>query len=187
MLSQSDLQSYLKRVGLATTGPVQAPGLQPQGPTLNLLRQIQKHQLLSIPYENLSLHWRPVHTTDTTIPGPSFVSPPFDLSNESLVQKLILHCRGGYCLELNCLLGAALQALGFSVVRVTARIVCGFEVLSERLASERAGALTEDQIRETETFSSDESGWETHQMLLVSLLPTNGSDREEYLVDVGLA
>ncbi|KAI8606587.1 hypothetical protein EDD21DRAFT_360654 [Dissophora ornata] len=104
------------------------------------------------------------------------------------MRKLVVQRRGGYCLELNSLLGEALEVLGFSVERATAKIVRGSSLLSKQLAREKNSDLNESDIHELEVFPHDESGWETHQMLLVGVPASSESVRyEKYLVDAGLA
>jgi len=107
---------------------------------LGLLKKIQALQLTSIPYENLSLHWRPIQQAsfdservvgDAQATPPTFSSPPFSLSASALFQKLVLARRGGYCLELNLL-----QALGFKTVNVSVKVVFNYDQISERLQRE---------------------------------------------------
>jgi len=47
---------------------------------------------------------------------------PVDVSLEAVIDKVLGRGRGGYCFELNGLLGAALQAAGFSAERRLARV-----------------------------------------------------------------
>lgn len=199
MLTQEQLLLYFQRIGFDYQ-PV-----QPTGPSLQLLRQIQARQLTSIPYETLSLHWRPIvpqnDPSDYNQSGkkkPKFLSPPFGLSTEDLFQKLVIGRRGGYCLELNILLGEALKALGFEVVHAKAKVVFDYDRISERLKKEASeGGVSKEEVRELESFDGvDASGWETHQMLLVGIpsspSPSLSPDstptvKKRYLVDVGLA
>ncbi|KAF9085383.1 N-terminal acetyltransferase [Mortierella sp. AD031] len=208
MLSHEQLTAYLKRIGFPPEGQ---EALLANGPSLELLQKIQALQLTSIPYENLSLHWRPIQVdlskgtptvaetvTETNTASaddaqaerhqqkPTFLSPPFGLSSEALFHKLVVRCRGEYCLELNSLLGEALQALGFEVVRTKAQIVIEFDRLSERLEREAEGTLSDQDIHTLESFAPA-AGWETHQMLLVRIPGTLSLVKQQYLVDVGLA
>ncbi|KAF9361841.1 N-terminal acetyltransferase [Mortierella sp. AD094] len=209
MLSEKELLLYLERIGYFSQRNGDQDFLQSlrsKGPSLDLLKEVQERQLLTIPYENLSLHWRPLrmdglnsdedHESEPLSSSPRFLSPPCGLSKENLVKKLVLQKRGGYCLELNCLLGEALEALGFSVQRVTAKIICEFDLLSERLAQEKSNALSEEDVQKMEVFQQNDDGWETHQMLLVKLesIKRDSESNEVmdlnsqgYLVDVGLA
>ena len=91
-----DLDAYLARVGHA--GPCRAD--------LATLTSLHALQPAAIPFENLDpLLGRPV---------------PLDLP--SLQAKLVRDRRGGYCFELNGLLATALEAVGFSVTRLAARV-----------------------------------------------------------------
>ncbi|KAG0048748.1 N-terminal acetyltransferase [Gryganskiella cystojenkinii] len=209
MLSQEQLANYFERIGFVSKGQT---GNLP--PTLKLLKKIQGLQLNSIPYENLSLHWRPIQQTSDSAQTSNGVAadvhvlrtPPEDfssassLSPQALFQKLVLNRRGGYCLELNLLLGSVLQALGFEVVKVKAKIVFDFDRIAERLQREREAVsvdvegdndrgLIMQEVREWESFDvrnrATQDEWETYQMLIVKAPGSEGKKR--WLVDVGLA
>ncbi len=92
-----DLDSYLLRVG--HSGPRQ--------PSLELLSAICARQPAHIPYENID---------------PLLGTPP-SLDPAVLNKKLLQARRGGYCFELNLLLKLALEALGFEVTALAARVV----------------------------------------------------------------
>lgn len=91
-----DLDAYLARIG--HSGPRRAD--------LPTLRAIHGLQPAAIPFENLD----------------PLLGRPVALDLASLQAKLVGARRGGYCYELNTLLAAALEALGFSVVRLGARV-----------------------------------------------------------------
>jgi len=75
-------------------------------PTLAVLRGLHIHHPKTIPFENLNpLLGLPVH-----------------LDTASLQQKLIHSRRGGYCYEQNLLLKHALEAIGFNVTGLAARV-----------------------------------------------------------------
>ena len=97
-----DLKQYLERIGLEL--PVASEQAQ--------LAALQRGQLMAIPFEN----------TD-----PLLGRLP-DLSPEGTWRKTVLHRRGGYCLELNGLLGRALGILGFRFVSVLGRVRMGAAV-----------------------------------------------------------
>jgi len=90
-----DLTAYLARIGL------NAPRADAEG-----LRALQAAHLRAFPFENLD---------------PLLGKVP-DLSPAALWAKLVVGRRGGYCFELNGLLGQALEALGFPARRVMARV-----------------------------------------------------------------
>ncbi len=91
-----DLDAYLARIGYSGT----------PRPDLATLSAINARQPAAIPFDNLDpLLDRPV---------------PIDLA--SLQAKLIRDRRGGWCYELNTLLAAALEAIGFEVARLGCRV-----------------------------------------------------------------
>src|SRR5262249_51271967 len=75
-------------------------------PTLETLRGLHLHHALAIPFENLNplLGW------------------PVQLDSVSLQHKLIEQGRGGYCYEQNMLFKHALEAIGFKVTGLAARV-----------------------------------------------------------------
>lgn len=105
-----DLAAYLDRIGHA--GPV--------SPDLATLRAIHRAHLLAIPYENLDVQLgRPV----TTDPADAF-------------DKIVTRQRGGWCYEMNGLLGWALAEIGFEVTRLAGgvmRVVRGDEAIGNHL------------------------------------------------------
>ncbi|WP_299473800.1 arylamine N-acetyltransferase [uncultured Roseibium sp.] len=101
-----DLATYLNRIGLET-----------RTADLNGLKRLQTAQIGAIPFENV-------------LP---FLGKVPDLDPESLWQKLVLENCGGYCFEVNTLLGEALDALGFPNRQVLARV---------RMGEEEGGART---------------------------------------------
>ncbi|MEO1116114.1 MAG: arylamine N-acetyltransferase [Pseudomonadota bacterium] len=101
-----DLATYLDRIGLESC-PADLGGL----------KRLQTAQISAIPFENV-------------LP---FSGQVPDLDPESLWQKLVLAKCGGYCFEVNTLLGLALDALGFTNRRVLARV---------RMGEARGGART---------------------------------------------
>jgi len=92
-----DLDAYLERIGYR--GPRTA--------TLDILEAVHALHPAAIPFENLNplLRW------------------PVGLDAESLQTKLVTGGRGGWCFEHNTLFRHALQALGFSVTNLAARVV----------------------------------------------------------------
>jgi N-hydroxyarylamine O-acetyltransferase len=87
-----DLQAYLDRIGFAGS----------PRPDLDTLRAIHRGHALSITYENFDVQFgRPL----TTSPAEAF-------------EKIVTRRRGGWCYEMNGLLGAALDEIGFKVTRL---------------------------------------------------------------------
>jgi arylamine N-acetyltransferase len=94
----SDVMAYLARIDY--TGPTD--------PTLDTVRALVTAHGEHIPFENLD---------------PLMGIPVVDLSREALFDKLVHRRRGGYCYEMNGLLGYVLADLGFEVERLTGRAV----------------------------------------------------------------
>lgn len=90
-----DIDAYLTRIGLKDV-PRTASGL----------RALQVAQLRAIPFESIDPYLG-------LIP---------DLSPQAIFDKTVHGGRGGYCFELNALLGAALQALGFDTIQRLGRV-----------------------------------------------------------------
>jgi N-hydroxyarylamine O-acetyltransferase len=90
-----DVDAYLARIGAA----------RPARPDAAALRELQLRHLLSVPFENLSIH----------------LGEPIVLDEEALVEKVVRRRRGGFCYELNGAFAALLSALGFSATLLNAR------------------------------------------------------------------
>jgi N-hydroxyarylamine O-acetyltransferase len=105
-----DLQAYLDRIGVAGT----------VRPDLATLRVMHRGHALSVSYENLDVQLRRPLTTD---PSEAF-------------EKIVRRRRGGWCYEMNGLLGAALEAVGFGVTRLAGaahRAVRGDDMVGNHL------------------------------------------------------
>jgi N-hydroxyarylamine O-acetyltransferase len=94
-----DLNAYLRRIG--HDGP--------REPTPRLLEALHLAHALTIPFENLDVR----------------LGRPIRLDVANLQAKLVAGRRGGYCFEQNTLFAAALEALGFQVTRLAARVRFG--------------------------------------------------------------
>ena len=105
--SSLDLGAYTGRIGY--TG-----GLSP---TLATLEGLHAAHATSIPFENLDI----------------LLGRPISLDLDRLQAKLIDERRGGYCFEHNALLAAVLEALGFNVTRLAARVRFGSAAIRPRL------------------------------------------------------
>jgi N-hydroxyarylamine O-acetyltransferase len=73
-------------------------------PTAETLRQLQVAHLLTVPFENLSIH----------------AGEPIVLDDDALFEKIVSRRRGGFCYELNGLFAALLRELGFRVSMLSA-------------------------------------------------------------------
>ena len=75
-------------------------------PTLETLRALHFAHVSTIPFENLDI----------------VLGKTISLDLGHLQAKLVTAKRGGYCFEQNALFAAALESLGFEVVRLAARV-----------------------------------------------------------------
>lgn len=90
-----DLSHYLRRIHY--TGPVAADTAT--------LHALMRHQLFSVPFENLDVQAGKV----------------VSLVPEHITDKVLHHGRGGYCYEVNGLFAMALEALGIPYRFIAAR------------------------------------------------------------------
>jgi len=91
-----DLHAYCNRIGYAGA----------RVPTAEVLREIHLAHATQVPFENIDV----------------LRGLPIRLDLESLQAKLVTERRGGYCFEQNMLLAAALEAIGFQLKRLLARV-----------------------------------------------------------------
>ena len=79
-------------------------------PDLPFLTALHTHQLSTMPYENLSLHYSPDHQVR--------------LDPQHLYEKLVTGGwgRGGYCMEIAVFFNHILRGLGFEVYTAGARV-----------------------------------------------------------------
>jgi N-hydroxyarylamine O-acetyltransferase len=96
MLTDQATGAYLRRIGL--TAPVTADQAG--------LRELHRAHLLTVPFENLSIH----------------LSEPISLDDDGLIGKIVTRRRGGFCYELNGAFALLLEALGATVGRVAAKV-----------------------------------------------------------------
>src|SRR5579863_4375985 len=81
-------------------------GLSVAGAGIDGLRVLQLAHLRAVPFENLSIH----------------MGEPILLSLETLFQKIVARRRGGFCHELNGAFAGLLDALGYPVQILSARV-----------------------------------------------------------------
>ena len=77
-----------------------------RNPTIETLRALHRAHLLSIPFENLSIH----------------TGERIRLNYKWLFNKIVTRRRGGFCYELNGLFSSLLTELGFRVEMLSARV-----------------------------------------------------------------
>ncbi|MFF8836800.1 arylamine N-acetyltransferase [Streptomyces sp. NPDC015130] len=92
-----DAAAYLARIGAG----------RPERADAAALRELHVRHLLSVPFENLSIHL-----------GEDIV-----LDEKALVDKVVGSRRGGFCYELNTAFAVLLRALGYRVSLLQARVV----------------------------------------------------------------
>ena len=88
-LSVPQLELYFARIGYHGR----------RDATLGTLHALHRAHLLAIPYENLDIH----------------LGLPVTLDREAMFTKLVSERRGGWCFEMNGVLGRVLETLGFTV------------------------------------------------------------------------
>ncbi|MGI8838408.1 MAG: arylamine N-acetyltransferase family protein [Pyrinomonadaceae bacterium] len=91
-----DIKAYLERINYSGS----------LAPTAATLRALQVAHLLTVPFENLSIH-----------AGQAIL-----LEDDALFTKIVTNRRGGFCYEANGLFAALLRALGFDVVMLSAEV-----------------------------------------------------------------
>lgn len=92
-----NVKNYLKRIEI-TKKDLSAD--------LETLKMLQKQHLLTIPFENLDIHWRRLIILDAA----------------KFYEKIIYEKRGGFCYELNGLFNELLTEIGFQTKIVSARV-----------------------------------------------------------------
>ena len=90
------VDAYLARIGYSGS----------HEPTLATLRGLHVRHLLTVPFENLDIHWKRPIVVDT----------------QRFLQKIIDERRGGFCYELNGAFAWLLRELGFDVAMLSARV-----------------------------------------------------------------
>lgn len=100
----NQIAEYLNYVGLPIEWhPAADPDL-----TLDYLNVLHVHQISTIPYENLTLHY----AKDKSV----------SLDPQWLFEKLVLRRRGGYCMENSIFYNHILRGLGFQVYTAGVKI-----------------------------------------------------------------
>jgi N-hydroxyarylamine O-acetyltransferase len=90
------IDAYLARIGYDG----------PRTPSAETLRALHERHLLSVPFENLDIHWKRPIVVDT----------------ERFLEKIVHRRRGGFCYELNGAFAWLLRELGFDVTYLSGRV-----------------------------------------------------------------
>lgn len=90
------IDAYLARIGYEGS----------REPSAATLRVLHERHLLSVPFENLDIHWKRPIVVDT----------------QQFLRKIIVERRGGFCYELNGAFAWLLRELGFEVTMLSARV-----------------------------------------------------------------
>ncbi len=87
----------------------------PTAPSLEVLADLQRCFLLSVPFENLDIQ----------------LGRSLSLASDDLYRKIVLRRRGGFCYECNGLFHDLLAALGYRVKYASARMAIGPQIGQE--------------------------------------------------------
>jgi N-hydroxyarylamine O-acetyltransferase len=99
--------AYLERIRFAFPhDPEAQDAFDRLVPSAPLLRDLHEAHLLSVPFENLSIHYH----------------EPIVLETDALYHKIVSQHRGGFCYELNGLFAWLLSGLGYQVTLLSARV-----------------------------------------------------------------
>jgi N-hydroxyarylamine O-acetyltransferase len=104
-LAPERIAAYLERIGVAAPEAA-AIASGARRPTGELLRELHRRHLLTVPFENLSIH----------------LDEDISLSRDDLLAKVVDARRGGFCYELNGAFAALLTSLGYHVTHLSARV-----------------------------------------------------------------
>ena len=106
------VDKYFDRLGITGDRIYSVKDLSPEK-ALEYLAFLQKHHLVAVPFENLTLHYSPHRQ--------------ISLHPDAVYQKIVgdNNGRGGYCMENNLLFGILLHSLGFNLYPAGARVCDG--------------------------------------------------------------
>jgi N-hydroxyarylamine O-acetyltransferase len=98
-VDEKRVSEYSERIGINRPATADA----------EVLRVMHRAHQMAVPFENLSIH----------------LGEPISLAEDDLIGKIVSRRRGGFCYELNGAFALLLEALGFEVTRVAARVYGG--------------------------------------------------------------
>lgn len=132
-------------------------------PSLRVLKKLQKQHLLTVPFENLDIHF-----------GRSI-----ELNLAGIFDKVVRQRRGGFCYELNGLFSELLLSIGFEVRRVSARVYRG----NNRYGQEFDHLASVIKIDGHEYLSDVGFGEFTFEPLQLALDTIQTDQRGQYFID----
>ncbi|KAF4451505.1 hypothetical protein F53441_5514 [Fusarium austroafricanum] len=110
--TKAQLKAYYDRISFPEADRVynirDLPSSSNACPERDYLDALTKHQLLAVPFENLTLHYSWHRTVD--------------VNADHLFEKIVGERRGGYCMENNTFFNTVLLSLGYDVHMVPARV-----------------------------------------------------------------
>ena len=114
--SPAQITQYLQLIGLPETYHPHTPNPLPRN--INLLRTLHTYQISTIPYENLSLHYKHPTTLTKTNNHHTTAGAYMSIDPEHLFNKLVTrrHGRGGYCFQVVTFFAHILRGMGFKHV-----------------------------------------------------------------------
>lgn len=98
--TQDQLDAYLQHIDY--------PRAKHPDDALLRLSQLLARQVSRVPFESFALHYSQ-HKV-------------LSLDPEALFDKVVVHGKGGYCMELNAFFGGMLRALGYQVLNIGGRV-----------------------------------------------------------------
>ena len=101
--TKEQISRYFAHISL----PTHLQSMKQPTDDIQFLTSLQKHQLATVPFENLALHYSKHHT--------------ISLDPNDLYTKIVTNGRGGYCMENNCFFSTVIRSLGYEVLSAGAR------------------------------------------------------------------
>ncbi|GAB1312330.1 N-terminal acetyltransferase [Madurella fahalii] len=112
--SREQVEAYMGRINIPAEERRYSVGSLSPKEALEYLALLQRHHLVSVPFENLDLHYSQHHS--------------ISLNKLTLFRKIVqTPGRGGYCLENNGIFGTLLRSLGFQAYYVAGRVNAGVD------------------------------------------------------------
>jgi arylamine N-acetyltransferase len=109
--SDEQIDNYLSFISLPTSkyGKFSAKTASSEE-ALEYLTTLQKHQLSTVPFENLDLHYS-IHRT-------------ISIDKDDMYEKIVTanRGRGGYCMQVNLFFATVLKSLGFELISTGGRV-----------------------------------------------------------------